>query len=124
MRLTCSCGKPSGFSIQNRRNPFFLYLPFNAPHSASTFSKNEQEVPERYRAMYGGGLDWATQYRGLITHLDDAVGQILSHLKQEIDRDNTLVLFTSDNGGSGQRVRTGRCGAVKRRCSKAVFAFR
>lgn len=89
------------FLDTNRQNPFFLYLPFNAPHSASTFSKNEPEVPERYRAMYGGGLDWATQYRALITHLDDAVGEIVSHVKQMGQEENTLVLFTSDNGGSG-----------------------
>ncbi|MBL8293778.1 MAG: sulfatase-like hydrolase/transferase [Bryobacterales bacterium] len=77
--------------------PYFLYLPFNAPHSASTFSKNVPEVAAKYRAMYGGGLDWKTQYRGLITHLDEAVGEILRLVRDQ----NTLVLFTSDNGGSG-----------------------
>lgn len=77
--------------------PYFLYLPFNAPHSASTFTKNIPEVAEKYRAMYGGGLDWKTQYRGLITHLDEAVGEILRLVRDQ----DTLVLFTSDNGGSG-----------------------
>lgn len=79
------------------KRPYFLYLPFNAPHSASTFTKNVPEVAEKYRAMYGGGLDWPTQYRGLISHLDDAVGEILRMVRDQ----DTLVLFTSDNGGSG-----------------------
>jgi arylsulfatase A-like enzyme len=77
--------------------PYFLYLPFNAPHSASTFTKNIPEVADKYRTMYGGGLDWKTQYRGLITHLDEAVGEILRLVRDQ----DTLVLFTSDNGGSG-----------------------
>lgn len=77
--------------------PYFLYLPFNAPHSASTFTKNIPEVAEKYRGMYGGGLDWKTQYRGLITHLDDTVGEILRLVRDQ----DTLVLFSSDNGGAG-----------------------
>jgi arylsulfatase A-like enzyme len=55
------------FIENNRDRPFFLYLPFNAPHGASTFDKAARQVPEKYTAMYGGGSDWRTQYSGLIT---------------------------------------------------------
>lgn len=89
------------FIQEHRDRPYFLYLPFNAPHSASTFAKNTPEVPDRYRNMYGGGLDWKTQYRGLVTHLDDAVGEIVRTVRGMGQEDNTLILFTSDNGGSG-----------------------
>ncbi|MBI1896192.1 MAG: sulfatase-like hydrolase/transferase [Acidobacteria bacterium] len=89
------------FIRRNSQRPFFLYLPFNAPHGASTFNKGTPQVPERYLQMYGGGLDWKTQHQALITHLDESIGEILALLRERgLDRD-TLVLFGSDNGGSG-----------------------
>lgn len=89
------------FLEENRNGPFFLYLPFNAPHAASTFDKKARQAPEKYLAMYGGGLDWKTQYRALVTQLDDSVGEILKHLREYNLDEETLVLFMSDNGGGG-----------------------
>jgi arylsulfatase A-like enzyme len=89
------------FVDQNHQRPFFLYVPFNAPHSASTFERNTRQAPEKYLSKYGGSLDWKTQYKALITQMDDAIGEILSLVRKLGLEDNTLVLFTSDNGGSG-----------------------
>ena len=89
------------FIQENRERPFFLYVPFNAPHGASTFEKGTRQVPEKYLQMYGGGLDWKTQHKALVTHMDDAIGGIS---KQVVDLgldNDTLMLFASDNGGSG-----------------------
>jgi arylsulfatase A-like enzyme len=89
------------FINKNSERPFFLYLPFNAPHAPSTFEKTTRQAPEKYLQMYGGGLDWKTQYKALITHLDDAIGGILQQVKDLGLDNNTLVLFASDNGGGG-----------------------
>lgn len=90
------------FIEKNKDRPFFLYVPFNAPHGASTFDRNTRQVPDKYLAMYGGGSDRRTQYKGLVTHLDDSVGEILKQLDDLGLRDNTLVVFASDNGGTGR----------------------
>ena len=51
------------FIDQNHQRPFFLYVPYNAPHGASTFDKKARQAPENYLAQYGGELDWKTQYK-------------------------------------------------------------
>jgi arylsulfatase A-like enzyme len=89
------------FIDSNSGKPFFLYIPFNAPHMASTFNKEDLQVPEKYRNQYGGGRDWRTQYKALITQMDDAIGEIFALLKKNGLEENTLVIFSSDNGGSG-----------------------
>ncbi len=86
----------------NRDRPFFLYFAPNAPHMASTFDKNAPQVPEEYARMYGATpKDRKAQYHGLVTQLDAAVGAILEELRRHGLEDNTLVIFASDNGGSG-----------------------
>jgi arylsulfatase A-like enzyme len=87
------------FVDENRDRPFFLYLPFNAPHGASTFDKAARQAPEEYLKMYSGAR--RGDYLALITHLDDAVGAVLARLRQHNLENDTLVIFTSDNGGSG-----------------------
>jgi len=88
------------FMAQHRERPFFLYIPFNAPHMASTFDKTARQVPEEYRRMYSKTDDpHDGQYPALVTHMDTAVGDILGQLRKSGIEDNTLVIFTSDNGG-------------------------
>jgi arylsulfatase A-like enzyme len=90
------------FIDQNRERPFFLYLAFNAPHGASTFDKKAPQVAEKYWRMYGDSESDRKAVRpGLITHMDEAIGEMFQRLVQHgIDR-NTLVIFISDNGGDG-----------------------
>jgi len=83
------------FIEENRQRPYFLYFAPNAPHIASTFDKEAHQVPEKYLEMYGvKKYDRKGEYPGLVTQLDDAVGEILAKLDN-----NTLVIFISDNGG-------------------------
>jgi arylsulfatase A-like enzyme len=83
--------------IQDRdERPFFLYVPFTAVHLPI---KEPQEWLDRVPAsIEDQGV--AREYAASVMHLDAAVGQIVSALEQSGKRDNTLVVFTSDNGGS------------------------
>lgn len=88
--------------------PFFIYLPFNAPHYVSTVNtmpdKNEKpewHVPDKYLERYGWPADDHTEkhrYLALLTALDDAVGRVLDTLEEKKLGDNTLVMFISDMG--------------------------
>lgn len=77
---------------EKKDKPLFLYVPFNAVH-------NPLQVPESYSKPYVGvkGLNHA--YAGMVTAMDEAVGQIVDALKEKRMLDNTLILFSSDNGG-------------------------
>ena len=66
--------------------PFFLYLPLTAPHVPI--------LPDgRFRGTTSLGL-----YGDFVAQLDDAVGQVLSALEEAGELDDTLLVFTSDNG--------------------------
>lgn len=75
--------------------PFFLYLPFTAVHLPV---KEPAEWLAKVPAAITG--DVARHYAACIMHLDDAVGRIVATLEKAGKRDNTLLIFTSDNGGS------------------------
>lgn len=95
------------------RDPFFLYLPFNAPHGASSFGEGTVEgekkkgegvqAPEKYVAMYRGKVkdEKLARYCGAVTCMDEAIGEILKLLDDRQIAAETLVMFLSDNGGSG-----------------------
>lgn len=90
------------FVRDNKDRPFFLYLAFNAPHSASMFDKNKYQVPDKYLAAYPDADPKAnrTRYMAVVTCMDEAVGAVLDELaKHKLDR-STLVLFLVDNGGT------------------------
>jgi arylsulfatase A-like enzyme len=74
------------------RKPFFLYVAFNAVH-------NPLEVPESYTLPYSHFPARRRTYAGMVAALDEAVGQILDTLDREGLRKNTLIIFSSDNGG-------------------------
>jgi arylsulfatase A-like enzyme len=89
------------FIDQNHQRPFFLYVPYNAPHGASTFDRGSKQAPDKYLSMYGGGLDWKTQYKALVTQMDDSIGSIMEQIRKLGQDDNTIYVFASDNGGGG-----------------------
>ncbi|MCP4172564.1 MAG: sulfatase-like hydrolase/transferase [Fuerstiella sp.] len=75
--------------------PFFLYVPYTAVHLPI---KEPDKWIRRAPQTITGNV--ARQYAACIMHLDDAVGRIISALEHAGARDNTLLVFTSDNGGS------------------------
>jgi arylsulfatase A-like enzyme len=72
--------------------PFFLYVPFNAVHAP-------HEVPEKYCAPYASLPEPRRTYAGMVAAMDEAIGGILAALDARGFRTNTLILFSSDNGG-------------------------
>ena len=75
--------------------PFFLYVPFTAVHLPI---KEPDEWVARVPVAVQG--DVARHYAANTMHLDDSVGRILLALRRTGRLENTLVVFTSDNGGS------------------------
>ncbi|MFM8618077.1 MAG: sulfatase-like hydrolase/transferase, partial [Opitutaceae bacterium] len=75
------------------RKPFFLYVPFNAPHSPL-------QAPEEYLAKYAHVADQKRRaYSAMVHCLDDQVGKVVAALEKRGLMENTLILFSSDNGG-------------------------
>lgn len=79
----------------NRNRPFFLYMGHWAPHTPLQATRADYEAvgdikPHRLRV-----------YAAMIRALDRSVGQVLDKLEAEGLADNTIVIFTSDNGGAG-----------------------
>ena len=74
----------------NKNQPFFLYLPLNAPHSPIVPSENFK------------GKSKLSPHGDFCMDVDDTVGQILAAVEALGESDNTLVIFTADNGVSPQ----------------------
>ena len=79
------------------RKPFFLYLAYNAPHFPI---QPPDEYLERVKEREPGLSEKRAKNVAFIEHLDDCVGQVMSHLESTGLSENTLVIFTSDNGGA------------------------
>ena len=96
------------FIDENHDRPFFLYVPFNAPHGSSSLDPNIRgtvQAPPEYLKQYPAGTTKRENrqqgYRAAITCMDDAIGEILNRLDEHKIADNTIVIFFSDNGGGG-----------------------
>jgi arylsulfatase A-like enzyme len=91
------------FVRDHRQQPFFLYVPFNAPHAASNLEKDSWQVPEKYLRLYPDldPTDKQTKYWAMVACLDEAIGELLGTLQELGLERRTLVMFFSDNGGSG-----------------------
>ena len=79
----------------NKNRPFFLYLAHWGPHTPLQATREDYEAvgdikPHRKRV-----------YAGMVRAIDRSVGRILDTLEEEGLSDNTMVIFTSDNGGAG-----------------------
>ncbi|MFP4055446.1 MAG: sulfatase [Candidatus Brocadiia bacterium] len=96
---------------QKAGQPFFLYLAYNAPH---TPIQPPKEWLERVKAREPGMDGKRARLVALIEHMDHGIGRVLAALEEAGLAKNTLVLFTSDNGGqSGVGARNGPLRAGK-----------
>lgn len=114
------------FLNEQHDGPFFMYLPFNAPHGASNLDpkiRSGAQSTAEYRAMYPhleaeagyvrrdfryeknaqvrNTASRRLEYVASITSMDAAIGEVLDLLDEYEIADNTIVIFFSDNGGSG-----------------------
>lgn len=78
----------------NRDRPFFLYLAYNAPHTPL------QATREDYDALSAIPDHTTRVYAAMVRQLDRRIGDVMAHLRAQGVDDNTLVIFTSDNGGA------------------------
>lgn len=80
---------------EKRENPFFLYVAHHVPH----YPLSE---PEKYLSMYADKpLMHPSRklYAASVSHMDECIGQIIDALERTGQRENTLIIFASDNGG-------------------------
>ncbi|XZE43391.1 sulfatase [Pirellulaceae bacterium SH467] len=92
------------FIRRHRDQPFFLYLPHFGVHSPYQ-AKEEWIAKFRSKPAVGGHRD--PVYAAMIASVDESVGRITRLLDELKLSENTLVVFTSDNGGVGGYVREG-----------------
>ena len=78
----------------NKNRPFFMYLAYNAPHTPL------QATREDYDALSFIPDHTMRVYAAMIRSLDRNIGRVLQQLKDQGLDDNTMVIFTSDNGGA------------------------
>lgn len=98
--------KAVNFINQNKDQPFFLYLPYTIPHVSL-------QAPEEYINKYKGQFNERpyygqkgyastkyplSTYAAMITYLDDQVGIVMEQIKKLGLDENTIILFSSDNG--------------------------
>ena len=116
------------FVRENHARPFFLYLPFNAPHGASNLDPEIRSAAQgttKYKAMYPHLTDELQpgkrygesamvaskskrrlEYLAAVTQMDAVIGSVLNLLDEYDIADETIVIFFSDNGGSGGGMNT------------------
>lgn len=88
-------------SAQGPNKPFYLYLTFNAPHTP-------YQAPKEYIDRYANIPDPTRRiYAGMVSCLDDEIGRVVAALDKKGLRDNTLIIFDSDNGGTKNAMFTG-----------------
>ncbi|MEN0005515.1 MAG: sulfatase-like hydrolase/transferase [Bacteroidota bacterium] len=88
------------FMETHEEEPFFLYVPFNAPHTPL-------QAPKTYVEQFSHIEDETKKvYHAMIASLDDAVGSVMNKLEELHLMENTLVFFLSDNGGATYTMTT------------------
>ncbi|MFZ4688238.1 MAG: sulfatase-like hydrolase/transferase [Polymorphobacter sp.] len=78
----------------NRNRPFFMYLAYNAPHTPLQALKSDYDALPQIKDHR------LRVYAAMIRALDRGVGKVMAELKAQGLDDNTLVIFSSDNGGA------------------------
>jgi len=78
------------------QSPFFLYLGYNAPHFPV---QPPQEWLDRVKKRHPELSEKRARLVAFIEHLDDSIGKVLAALRASGQYENTVIVFTSDNGG-------------------------
>jgi arylsulfatase A-like enzyme len=92
------------FITRHKDAPFFLYLPHfgvHSPHHA------KPELTAKFKPKPGVGGHNNPTYAAMIASVDESVGRVMQTLDDLKLADNTVLIFTSDNGGVGGYVREG-----------------
>lgn len=101
--------KALAFIERNQKQPFFCYFPSTMPHwellvPEDSFAEYRGKFPEkgfsRPKSRYADQPEMRAAYAAMITRLDREVGRMVDLVKKLGQEDNTLFIFTSDNGGA------------------------
>ncbi len=81
------------YTKRPKEEPFFMYLALNAAHGPFN-------VPEEYGQMYASAplTDIQKRFYGMVSNIDNNFGRLVAHLKETDQFDNTILIFTTDNG--------------------------
>lgn len=108
------------FIKEQQSNPFFLYIAYTLPHAELVVPKNAMlpYLTEDGASKFGpenahpSGQHYGPQdfpkaaYAAMVSQMDEYVGQIVAYLKEKKLYDNTIIVFTSDNGTHKEGGRT------------------
>jgi arylsulfatase A-like enzyme len=86
-------GEVCAFIEANRRQPFFLYAAYNAPHYP-------MHAPKKYVARFPNLDPERQMYAAMLAAVDDGIGEIVGTLEKFGLRENTMIFFASDNGAT------------------------
>ena len=110
------------FIEENQENPFFLYLSFNAPHTPlqlpdkyyeiykDTDPSNREAFPDNQpfpEDMSENEKEAARKVYGMVTNIDDNMGKLFNYLEENDLKENTLIIFLTDNGPQQRRYKGG-----------------
>ena len=99
MAATQKQGQRQGQEHGAEHQPFFLSMHYTAPHWPWETRDDKAlavEVKNNLFHLHGGNIE---TYQRMIHHMDEGIGQVVETLKAHDMLDNTLIVFTSDNGG-------------------------
>jgi len=85
------------FIQREREETFFLYVPYTSPHTPYQGPQADHRVPKNDDTWNEGNRE---DYKAMVERLDEGVGRILNELQRQNLDDNTVFIFTSDNGGT------------------------
>jgi len=96
------------FIEKNKELPFFLYVAHEVPHYPfqGRYDKADRYVGKKING-HGSRKDKKTAYKEMIEVMDEGIGKIMSTLDEHGLKENTLVIFCSDNGGLGEVANNG-----------------
>ncbi len=89
------------FVQRNRAQPFFLFLALTTPHGNNERSRElgeGNEVPDNSVYADRSWNESQKNHAAMITRMDDGVGEVMKFLREQKLDENTLVMFSSDNG--------------------------
>jgi arylsulfatase A-like enzyme len=93
--------RASRFIEQHKNESFFLDVAYTAPHWPYQVPGNPSVAPNDARHVMPHDLDTSTrsQYVAMVEHLDQQIGELLAVIERAGVADETVVIFTNDNGG-------------------------
>ena len=104
------------FITENKNHPFFLYLPYNTPHSPMQVPNaywdkfEEKSLKMKYQGADAETENFTKAALAMVENIDYNVGRLTQTLKELAIDDNTIVIYLSDNGPNGWRWNGGMRG--------------